>query len=105
VCVKPWHINLSFTSKVESSLIYLVAFHIQLQIRRRRLARLAVLDISASSTSGQLAPPSPNAGMPNSPPAPGPSQLNIEIGLLLSYINVEAGRIQCLFSVLLHMYK
>jgi len=55
------------------------------------------LDISVSSSSGQLAPPSPNAGMPNSPPAPGPSQLNIEIGLLLSYMNVESVCVHYLF--------
>ncbi|KAJ9575045.1 hypothetical protein L9F63_007780, partial [Diploptera punctata] len=50
----------------------------QEEIRRRRLARLAALDTSASSSS-QLAPPSPGAGIPQSPSTPGSSQINNEI--------------------------
>ncbi|KAJ4447589.1 hypothetical protein ANN_09596 [Periplaneta americana] len=52
-------------------------------IRRRRLARLAVLDTGGGgggNSSSQLAPPSPGGGIPTSPSTPGPSQLN-EIGL------------------------
>ncbi|XP_049949366.1 ubiquitin conjugation factor E4 B [Schistocerca serialis cubense] len=55
----------------------------QEEIRKRRLARLAVLDTKASSSSSppqaaQLAPPSPSKAVPSTPPTPGPSQSTSE---------------------------